>query len=117
MTTQTKERARHTPTPWEVDNNNGAHGTCTIRHFRTSADGSFKAPFGEAIADLMGSSPEREANADFIVRAVNSHEAMVEALKTLVDIVAEIHPEADSLGGLDQARAALAATAEEPCNL
>ena len=57
---------KHTPTPWVI----------------------FKAGIGEengdGIASLWREGDEREANAALIVRAVNAHEALVEALESLL---------------------------------
>lgn len=60
--TQTK----HTPTPWES-------GGCCVWQKN-----------GDMIADLapcMKNPNETEANAEFIVRCVNSHDALVEAIQ------------------------------------
>ena len=60
---------KHTPTPWAI----------------------FKAGIGEengdGIASLWREGEEREANAALIVRAVNSHDELVKALKSLVEAV------------------------------
>lgn len=85
-----------TPTPWRVgpyyksDVLNQEGGTiCTCR------------PMG---------SPAAEANADFIVRAVNSHDAMREALENLLPHVLFVEA---SMQAVDAARAALKAAKEE----
>jgi hypothetical protein len=77
------DRAKHTPTPWTVQydgqdiyiqaeyNGDGIKtlsGTFTIAHL---TDG-----FG-----VTGNRTERDANARLLVRAVNAHEAMREALR------------------------------------
>ena len=69
MTQETK----HTPTPWEVETNPNIKiyiraGTKEICHM--------------CEGDLYG---RPDVNAAFIVRACNSHDALVEALKALLD--------------------------------
>lgn len=63
---------KHTPTPWQV----GGHNKCTVYD-----------KFGQRIANSFEGVPVVEksdgtcaANAEFIVRCVNSHEALVQAL-------------------------------------
>lgn len=69
--------AKHTPTPWEVTSTLGQlaitrpHKTIgiafdTVCRMESNRDGSIDA----------------ELNAEFIVRAVNSHEALLEIVKT-----------------------------------
>lgn len=57
----------HTPGPWHL------LGTAGI-----AADTD---PGWGSLATVWGKGPESEANAKFIVRAVNSHEALLEALE------------------------------------
>ena len=80
-----KEKPNHTPTPWEIvalaksKNSrfpkNGELGDFLIRQMK-------EAPGGIAIT-IGGLGKTEEANAEFIVRAVNSHEALLETLKKL----------------------------------
>jgi len=65
----------HTPTPWEL------HGDGSLRICRPHAlDPKGCRPVAEA--EILGQlRPEAEANAAFIVRAVNNHESLVAALK------------------------------------
>lgn len=64
--------SKHTPTPWGVPDG-GTQPTIT------TADES------KHIATMADTGDEMEANAAFIVRAVNCHEALVAALKGLVE--------------------------------
>jgi hypothetical protein len=93
--------AEHTPPPWGLD------GSYVV------------AKFGPTIADC-GKSPSldhgvRRANADFIVKAVNNHDALVAALTLAEDILSRapfsnalwpngMHP----MTGITQIRDALA---------
>jgi len=61
-------RSQHTPTPWKVAESVKGKTCYAI----VSRDGW--------IADLNECHGDRLANASFIVRAVNSHEALVDAL-------------------------------------
>ena len=66
----------HTPTPW-VCGPEYEDGNPTYIH-----------KDGHAIADCsMGYGVEDDANAAFIVKAVNNHDALVQALQALVDNV------------------------------
>lgn len=66
----------HTPTPWHVGTG-GGHASKII----------YDAA-GDAVADAktyhgLGAAGEAEANAAFIVQAVNAHAALVAALETM----------------------------------
>lgn len=81
MTTGTMEATTHTPTPWAVGDNvkqaiySVEDGECIA--FAHNAD----------LPELGGISVQvAKANAAFIVRAVNSHEALVAALESLMAI-------------------------------
>lgn len=67
-----KTKTQHTPTPWKFQGENIVNG---------SRDGNF-AIFakGEVIATAVG-----KADAAFIVRAVNSHEALLGLLKQVLN--------------------------------
>ena len=67
MTQQTE--TTHAPTPWTIDD----HRVLDIRDSN-----------GESVARVWRSSP-RETNAELIVRAVNSHQALLDALEALLD--------------------------------
>jgi hypothetical protein len=71
-------KSEHTPTPWAVDED---HPTSVVFEADTEI---------EICTTDSGSSAEQgedEANAALIVRAVNSHAALVEALGDLVEII------------------------------
>ncbi len=66
--------ASHTPTPW---NNDGR----VI--FQNTTNGLTKL----RITEIQGHEDEAKADAEFIVRAVNSHEALLEVAKKLSETV------------------------------
>jgi len=72
-----KTKTQHTPTPWKV----GFKNPQTIE----SETGKDIAACGAYRLSLK----EAEANADFIVRAVNSHEALLEAAKQALKFINE----------------------------
>ncbi len=68
---------KHTPTPWNISQEH-------YHHFNTIKDKK-----GNHIANCSGSGhslEEAQANAFFIVKAVNSHEKLVEALSSILEI-------------------------------
>ncbi len=66
----------HSPTPWYSDDNEG-YSITRIYPAR-------KTQYISIVAEVIGDSAEAESNAAFIVRAVNSYAAMVEALKAIM---------------------------------
>ena len=69
----------HTPTPWRVQAGSGnSEEAFTI----TTSDRVIASVAGEGYAN-------RQANAAFIVRAANSHTALVAALRSAIDCVDE----------------------------
>lgn len=76
----------HTPTPWELVPQNGG-GPIIVRRIET---GSQMAPTKlRLIAQCFergNSFAEDKANAEFLVRASNSHQDLLDALKTLYEI-------------------------------
>jgi len=76
--------AQHTPTPWKAVREN-AHptGGALLGVFVDRADGSCIA---ETFSNCGQSDAECRANAAFIVRACNAHDALVAALSDLEDI-------------------------------
>ena len=86
---------KHTPTPWKVEREvniyaeaDGVHlATVWARHVRGLREG------GESWIDMRdrtqqqreAAKAEWQANAAFIVRAANSHDQLVEALRAIVD--------------------------------
>ena len=82
--TETPENQQHTPTPWKVaepihDSKNGY--TWAVAIFSDIAKSGDKLP-AEAIASDRATA---QANAAFIVRAVNVHEELLDLLKSLED--------------------------------
>jgi len=104
---------QHTPTPWRV-----------VRAKGYRIDDVVGAK-DQLIASFDGEPFEREqANAAFIVRAANAHDALIAALQSLHDNIAE-YARINNLAGFDnqdmqQARAALklagAPQSERPAN-
>lgn len=99
--------ADHTPTPWEVFDNG---------RLLVIAPGAGWSVF-EIEASHQPDRPTHEANAAFIVRAVNAHDDLVKALRTIVDgASADVSDTAivigsDAKAALAFARAALAKAA------
>lgn len=69
MKNETTNKVSHTPTPWQTDQ-----------------DGFIESMAGTYIAEVSSDSDKAEAQADaeFIVRAVNSHEELLDALERIV---------------------------------
>ncbi|MRT30848.1 hypothetical protein [Herbaspirillum sp. CAH-3] len=95
---------KHTPTPWLVEKANVHAGQVAVFY-----DGEKDAWF-ELWSEHWGDGIDAKANAEYAARCVNSHEALVRALRDCVSVfegdldgLAVIQPE------LRQARAALAA--------
>lgn len=77
---------KHTPTPWRVEKGTGLiWGDCTT--FEDGTPDRLGVPVTDSQLErpwAQGKGPsyeEMKANAAFIVRAVNSHQAMVDALE------------------------------------
>lgn len=70
-------KAEHTPTPWDIDWSENYR-----RYQLRSKKGSFGHFEGWAV-DGVTTEDEDRANAEFIVRAVNSHKALLEVVKNL----------------------------------
>ena len=70
--------AEHTPTPWVADPDDREGYEWNI-HIIDGQDGHNRICF-------MSNGPETEANAAFIVKAVNSHDALVEALQKIASL-------------------------------
>ncbi len=68
--------SEHTKTPW-VATPGIEPNSVTIRRESVSDDGVIRKP----IAEIWHSGDDPVANAAFIVKAANSHDALVEALK------------------------------------
>ena len=98
-----ESKQQHTPTPW--------------RKHDMEAD-SIVGPDRKAIALVMGRSrtdQEDDANLDFILTAVNSHQALVDALEGLKKDVSRSKPAMDAVSDntMDLVRAALS-SARQP---
>ncbi len=98
---------KHTPTPWA---HNGARIHGCKNEYPTIAVVAKAAEDGVEVDD-----------AAHIVRCVNSHEALVKALKDLTQAVANLDSPEGGLGGLgylnesaERAEAVLAAAGEQP---
>jgi hypothetical protein len=79
--------AEHTPTPWRVeDGTDLIWGACDQDDHSTYGMGY---PICEGKlgywGDRRADRGERDANAAFIVKAVNSHEALVKALRDIIE--------------------------------
>jgi len=89
------EKDRATPRPWSVSRNNAG---AIPPHFQPP---EILGRGGHAcVAAQLGNGPEAEANAALIVRAVNSHDKLVEALTELESIAHRMggeHPRFDTL--------------------
>jgi hypothetical protein len=90
--TQETTETQHTPTPWAIPGANvfrviAPHDPRKDRYgyWRIVADF-----IPEAYADEEGIGPEAAANARLVVRAVNSHAELLDALKHLLSRVAEL---------------------------
>src|SRR5208282_3626924 len=93
----------HTPTPWQVNLTSPNAGTFKL----TDADGEFISYLARSRYHDDREDPEAEADAAHIVHCVNTHDALVAALRSLHDAWG-----ADSKTvskALVEARAALAA--------
>lgn len=72
----------HTPTPWKINKQDtGMNDSGTIE-----GGGIIIVP------DVYGESKERaDGNAAHIVRCVNNHDALLQALKTVIDVTTVYH--------------------------
>ena len=80
--------AKHTPLPWKI---NRIASTCI-----ESEKGRVIASCGGHQQHPGNSSPENQANTEFIVRAVNNHGMLMEALEEVYDRLEMIASEEDS---------------------
>jgi hypothetical protein len=102
---------RHTPTPWETsyrERSNGSYG----QDIYDSNGATIATCAWYSVPTPTGFVTNRTANAEFIVRAVNSHQALVEALRDILEMLQREapgtqlnHRRFDALGA--KARAAL----------
>lgn len=86
-------KTSHTPTPWKVVSGTEHHGPyIETQHGRTIADLYFMG--GPSAGDpkpVWHMDDEAEANAAFIVRAVNAYQPMLEALKEADEALKAVH--------------------------
>ena len=104
----------HTPTPWKIDRiltHNAAPIITAETCWRDQPRIVAKAMYHSGSED-----PEVHANAEFIVRACNSHDALLEALKILLDEFNDVmnlyHLPKDASPALRSARAAISKATE-----
>ena len=76
---------KHTPIPWKLEKHNSGLGVRIYHETRL---------FGQ---DMQFIGSQGEANASFIVKAVNSHEALVEACKYALNWINEGHQKFDEI--------------------
>jgi hypothetical protein len=83
-------KSKHTPTPWKEDHQGGLY---------------IEGKNGEYIAEVEseGGREEQFANAAFIVRACNAHDALVEALQELQSNCRGINEVLSEGGDINQA--------------
>lgn len=101
---------KHTPTPWTV----GMYGASA--DFRAiDIHAAVCKPDGALLATCGPFDEESKADAAFIVRAVNSHEALLDALKAVEENLAHVGL-AGTVGILRKVcREAIAKAEEPPC--
>ena len=73
-----KQTTPHTPTPWHIAN---PAKLCP----KIWPCASFAGRNGGMLGTVAERGPKGEANADFIVKAVNNHDALVGALESLME--------------------------------
>jgi hypothetical protein len=79
----TMSETKHTPTPWKSFVN--LRCATPLKGCYINACGENAARIADVLSQCgVGTQEECEANAAFIVRAVNSHDALVEALESLI---------------------------------
>lgn len=89
--------ASHTPTPWNL----GYTGRCILREIPGMCDGEDGYAVAITSAHSLLAPSEARANAAFIVRACNSHDALVKALEEIAALDA---PRTDLIGAVKRVR-------------
>lgn len=84
---------KHTALPWKVSDND-----TRVLENQPAFPGVRCVGTNELIADIFGTSDECKADAEFIVRACNSHDALVAALERIAKLCTEDYDERDPLG-------------------
>lgn len=105
MTTQIKQKVEHTPTPWKTDG-------YIINANSLNEFGNFVILSMPHRDENIKAVKENEANAAFIVKAVNSHYELVSALKDMIDDIEKGRTEWETNGTLAYAKQALAKAGE-----
>ena len=73
----------HTPTPWAIAGNSlNAHGRITGSYFAKCDNGIV----GQTFSNCLAGDDECQANAEFIVRAVNAHDDLVSSMTKFLDM-------------------------------
>lgn len=75
---------KHTPTPWKLESGNLWENLCSCVARVGGVAGDLGIGIMAPKSPNSYSEKENKANAAFIVRAVNSHEALIEATKNLI---------------------------------
>lgn len=86
-----KTSAKHTPTPWEVKGN--------LNKIENAK--------GLTVCDLRSNTVDADADAEFIVRAVNSHEELLAVVRNLVTCM-DAEPDGFHVAFIAQAKKAIA---------
>ena len=104
---QGRENMNHTPMPWYMDGPEGIEPLVKGSAIRAVVERVAEHPRLETIAILplggddfgyfAAPSDERMANAEFIVRACNSHTALLAAAKAVQDALHQFHPQHDRI--------------------
>jgi hypothetical protein len=98
-------KMEHTPIPWEVDTHSPPHegmkGMICVR--------ACDSPMNSCLASI-GTDEEAKANADFIVRACNSHEELLAALQACINVpvLPDIGHSREFIDAINKAQAAIA---------
>lgn len=80
--------AKHTPTPWRV---NFSDGSGDGKYITAKHDAIVKLRWGcSCCEDTSELSQNEKANRDFIVRACNNHDALVDELKRSHSIISKL---------------------------
>lgn len=107
------DRGAHTPTPWRI----GGLDPKVIGPVRVLKAHGTEVPQQQAVCRVLERTGETQANAELIVRAVNSHQVLTDALTQIVEWLAEWQAHScpgfdcaicDDQRYMDLARAALA---------
>jgi ElaB/YqjD/DUF883 family membrane-anchored ribosome-binding protein len=90
MKTKTEAKPMHTPVPWHLEKNNHVPN---IGIYKDITESGAVHPTWEVIAFLDDDMEKAQANAEFIVRAVNSHKQLLADNKSLMDEIGKLAKE------------------------